>query len=183
MLEQRNVSVEQQKCAFKLLELNYTIEYRPGKDNQVVDALSRQQGLEKDAVELQEFQLIALLSIDLDELALQVEKDEGLQIIIRALKEDKNAPEGYYLKNGHLFNEGRLVIPAKSPFIPSLMKQFHDSDIGGHEGVLKTFKRMVREVCWKGMRSDVTEFIKSCEVCQKNKYTTLSHALPIPLQV
>lgn len=188
LLEQRAVSVEQQKWASKLLGLNYTIEYRPGKDNRVADALSRQQGLAKEELELQEFHLTTPLSIDLDELAMQVEKDEELQRIIRALKAEMEAPKGYYLKKGHLFNDGRLVIPAKSPFIPALMKQFHDSAIGGHEGVLKTFKRMAREVYWKGMRGDVTEFIKECEVCQWNKYSTLTPAgllspLPIPLQV
>lgn len=188
LLKQRAVSVEQQKWASKLLGLNFTIEYRPGKDNRVADALSRQKVVSTDAVDLHEFQLTAPLSIDLDELALQVEKDESLQLIIRDLEEGKEAPGGYYVKKGHLFHEGRLVIPAKFPFIPSLMKQFHDSAIGGHEGVLKTFKRMAREVCWKGMRTYVTEFIKSCEVCPKNKYSTLSPTglltpLPIPTQV
>ena len=42
LLEQRVVSVEQQKWASKLLGLNYTIEYMPGKDNRVADGLSRQ---------------------------------------------------------------------------------------------------------------------------------------------
>lgn len=188
LLEQRAVSVEQQKWASKLLGLNYTIEYMPGKDNRFADALSRQHGLAKEAVELQEFQLTAPLSIHLDELAIQVERDAALQGIIKALREGTEAPEGYYVREGFLFNEGRLVIPVKSPFIPALMKQFHDSAIGGHEGVFKTFKRMAREVWWEGMRSDVTEFIKSCEVCQKNKYSTLSPTgllspLPIPTQV
>lgn len=188
LLEQRAVSVEQQKWASKLLGLNYTIEYRPGKENRVADALSRQQAPVKELAEFQEFQLTAPLSIDLDELAMQVEKDGELHNIIEALKAEKEAPVGYYLKNVHLLNNGRLVIPAKSPFIPSLMKQFHDSAIGGHEGVLKTFKRMAKEVYWKGMRGDVTEFIKGCEVCQKNKYSTLTPVgllapLPIPLQV
>lgn len=188
LLEQRVVSVEQQKWASKLWGLNYTIEYRPGKENRVADALSRQHRVAKELTELHEFQLTASLSIDLDELALQVEKDEELQSIIKALKTEKEAPEGYYLKKGHLFNNGRLVITEKSPFIPSLMKQFHDSAIGGHEVVLKTFKRMAKEVYWKGMHGDVTEFIKACEVCQKNKYSTLTPAgllspLPIPLQV
>lgn len=89
---------------------------------------------------------------------------------------------------GVLFKDRRLVILAKSPFIPALLTQFHASAIGGHEGVLKTFKGMVREVFWPGMRSDITEFIKACEIFQKNKYSTLSPAgfltpLPIPTLV
>lgn len=80
------------------------------------------------------------------------------------------------------------MIPTNSPFIPALLRQFHDSAVGGHEGVLKNFKIMAREVYWKGMRSDITTFIKACEVCQRNKYSTLSPAgllspLPIPEQV
>lgn len=80
------------------------------------------------------------------------------------------------------------MIPAKSPFIPSLLKQFHYSAIGGHEGVLKSFKRMYREVYWTGMHGDITEYIKACEICQRNKYSTLSPAgllspLPIPSKV
>lgn len=96
--------------------------------------------------------------------------------------------EGYTVDNGVLLKDRRLVIPAKSPFIPALLNQFHSSLIGGHEGVLKTFKRMAREVYWPGMKSDIVEFIKSCETCQRNKYSTLSPAgllspLPIPTQV
>lgn len=135
-----------------------------------------------------EFQLTAPLSIDMDELALQVEKDDTLQRIIRGVLEGDKEFEGYTVEKGVLFKDNRLVIPAKSAFIPALLNQFHASVIGGHEGVLKTFKRMAREVYWPGMRSEITEFIKACEICQKNKYSTLSPEgllmpLPIPTQV
>ena len=111
-----------------------------------------------------------------------------MQSIIQGVQSGDQEFEGYCLNNEVLFKDRRLVIPAKSLFIPTLMNQFHDSAIGGHEGVLKTFKRMAREVYWKGMRSDITTFIKSCNVCQRNKYSTLSFAwllspLPIPEQV
>lgn len=72
LLEQRAVTVEQQKWASKLLGLNYTIECRPGKENRVADALSRRVELTGNAAEFKEFQLTAPLSIDMDELALQV---------------------------------------------------------------------------------------------------------------
>lgn len=184
LLEQRAVSVEQQKWASKLLGLNYTIEYRPGKDNRVADALSQIPGQE----EMLELQLTAPLTIDKEELAEQVARDEVLQYIINVVKNGETGTEGYSVKDGLLLKDDCLVIPAKSPFIPSLMKQFHNSNVGGHEGVLKTFKRMSREVLWKGMHADITEFIKVCTVCQQNKYSTLSPAgllslLSIPLQV
>jgi len=79
-------------------------------------------------------------------------------------------------------------LPESSPFIPKLLEQFHTSPIGGHEGAFKTFKRLSSEVYWKGMRKDVVEFLKGCQVCQQNKYSTLSPAgllqpLPIPTKV
>ena len=188
LLEQRAVSVEQQKWASKPLGLNYTIEYRPGKENRFADALSRRVGIASEAAEYMEFQLTAPLSIDMDELALQVEKDKALQRIITGVLNNEREYEGYTVEKGVLYKERRLVIPAKSPFIQALLTQFHASNIGGHEGVLKTFKRMSREVYWPGMRSDINEFIKACEICQRNKYSTLSPVgllspLPIPLQV
>lgn len=91
------------------------------------------------------------------------------------VKEGAPGTESYSVKDGVLMKDNRLVILEKSPFIHTLMRQFHDSKVGGHEGVLKTFKRIAREVMWKGMR-------------QQNKYSTLSPAgllspLPIPHQV
>ena len=103
---------------------------------------------------------------------------------------EKGETEGieFTLAHGLLYKNGRLVIPSGSPFIPKLLEQFHASAIGGHEGELKTFKRLTQEVYWKGMRRDVVEFIKGCEICQENKYSTLSPTgllspLPIPQKI
>lgn len=89
LLEQRAVSVEQEKWASKLLGLNFIIEYRPGKENRVADALSRRMDKKEESQELREFQLTAPLSIDMDELAFQVEKDDTLQMIIRGIQQGK----------------------------------------------------------------------------------------------
>ena len=164
--------------------LNYSIEYRPGKDNRVADALSLIPGND----EMFELQLTAPLTLDKEELARQLAQDAVLKNIMDAVNDGVAGTEGYSVKDGLLFKDIRLVIPEKSPFIPALLRQFHDSDVGCHEGVLKTFKRMVREVLWKGMRTDITDFIKACAVCQQNKYSTLSPAglltpLPIPQQM
>lgn len=86
-----------------------------------------------------------------------------------------------------LYKNDYVVIPQGSPFIPKLLEQFHSSAIGGHEGSLKTYKRLAQEVTWRGMRKDV-KYIVEFQVCQENKYSTLSPAgllspLPIPTQV
>lgn len=98
----------------------------------MADSLSRRVEL----TEFKEFQLTAPLSIDMDELALQVERDEALQAIINGVSNGDQEFDGYSVKEGVLFKDRCLVIPTNSPFIPALLSQFHASAIGGHEGVL-----------------------------------------------
>lgn len=44
----------------------------------------------------------------------------------------------YTIEGGKLMFKGRLVIPQKSELIPKLLKEFHDSVIGGHAGEFRT---------------------------------------------
>lgn len=66
LLDQKVVTAEQQRWASKLLGLDYTIEYKPGKENRVADALSRRPQVEQ----MMELMLMAPISLDRDELAL-----------------------------------------------------------------------------------------------------------------
>ncbi|KAF2295858.1 hypothetical protein GH714_034617 [Hevea brasiliensis] len=69
-----------------------------------------------------------------------------------------------------------------------LLQEFHDSPIGGHSGVLRTFKRIAQQFYWPSMRTQIQNYIAACTVCQKNKAANSSPAgllqpLPIPHQV
>lgn len=50
-----------------------------------------------------------------------------------------------------------------------LIKQFHDSLIGGHQGVSRTSRRLKKQFSWRGLKQDVRNYIKTCTLCQKNK--------------
>ena len=52
------------------------------------------------------------------ELALQVEKDESFHVIINGVNKGEKEFEECSVENGVLFKDRRLVVPAKSPFIP-----------------------------------------------------------------
>ncbi|GJY39911.1 retrotransposon-related protein [Tanacetum coccineum] len=64
---------------------------------------------------------------------------------------------------------------------PSCAKHY----FGGHLGIQVTTKKMCAMVYWKKMRKQIKQFIRDCDVCQRNKpelvpYPGLLQPLPIP---
>jgi hypothetical protein len=52
-----------------------------------------------------------------------------------------------------------------------ILKEMHECPIGGHQGIQRTYERLKLYVTWPGMFQDVENYIKKCEICQKNKFT------------
>ncbi|TYK02417.1 putative mitochondrial protein [Cucumis melo var. makuwa] len=56
--------------------------------------------------------------------------------------------------------------------------------LGGDSKFLRTYKRLIEELHWMGMKSDVKKYVEQCEICQRNKSESLSPAellQPLPL--
>lgn len=58
----------------------------------------------------------------------EVEGDLGLKKIMEEVKEDPNSHPAYMIENGRLHYKGRLVLSARSGWIPKLFSEFHNSD-------------------------------------------------------
>jgi len=164
--------------------LKYRIEYKPGVDNKVADALSRRPPTEA----LSQLTITGPPTIDLTALKAEIQQDHELSQILKNWAQGDHHDSDFTVADGLIYRKGCLVIPVGSPFIPKMLEKFHTSPIGGHEGALKTFKRLTSEVYWRGLRKDVVNYIKGCQICQENKYSTLSPAgllspLPIPQQI
>jgi hypothetical protein len=72
--------------------------------------------------------------------------------------------------------------------IPTLLKEFHSTPQGGHSGFYKTYRRLAANVYWIGMKGAVQEFVRSCDICQRQKYLASSpggllQPLPIPERI
>ncbi|KAL0545247.1 hypothetical protein IC582_020397 [Cucumis melo] len=179
LLEQREVQPQFQKWLTKLLGYDFEIIYQPGLQNKAADALSRME----HPLELNTMSTSGI--VDMEIVTKEVEKDEELQLIAQQLQADP-PPEGKYsLLNGKLLYKGRVVLSKSPSLIPSLLHTFHDSIFGGHSGFLRTYKRMSGELFWKGMKTDVKNYVEQCEICQRNKYEATKPAgvlqpLPIP---
>jgi len=98
-------------------------------------------------------------------------------------------PNGSFTwRNGLLLYKGRVVIPNDATLRATLLHEMHDTKVGGHSGVLRTFKKLVQQFYWPGMHKAVQNYVKECEICQKTKAETLALAgllqpLSIPCQV
>lgn len=68
-----------------------------------------------------------------------------------------------------------MVIHADSPPRQTVLQEFHDTTIGGHVGVARTYHRVASNFCWKGMKKNVYNYVASRQVCQQMKD---SHQLP-----
>lgn len=94
----------------------------------------------------------------------------------------------YSWRNGLLYYKNCVVLPPNSPLLIQLLQEFHNSQMGGHSGVLRTYKRLAQQFYWPSMFQRVQEYVSSCDICQRVKSETLAPAgllqpLPIPFQV
>lgn len=109
-----------------------------------------------------------------------------LKEIMMELQDDPTAiaRPGLSLKQGLLFKQGRLVISSQSRCIPLLLKEFHSSLNGGHSRFLRMYRRIMSNLYWISMTKCVKEFVKSCDICQGQKYVASSPmGLLQPLQI
>ena len=50
-----------------------------------------------------------------------------------------------------------------------IIESRHDQKTAGHKGVAKTIELITRDFTWKGLRKDVEEYIRRCDICCKTK--------------
>ena len=49
-----------------------------------------------------------------------------------------------------------------------LLKLAHDSVFAGHLGIAATKKSLISRFKWPGVTKDISNYVKSCEICQKH---------------
>lgn len=112
---------------------------------------------------------------------------------------DTELNECYYLKpNGILMrrwkpphvaqdheweNVHQVVVPKE--YRQDIMSLAHDSSLAGHLGVRKTLSRIWQHFYWPNIRRDVSQYCKSCHVCQlvgkSNKPIPTAPLIPLPV--
>ena len=108
LLQQRISTPDQQNWVAKLLGYNFEICYRPSKENQAVDALSRrEEGAYNSLVSFPTWE-------EGYQLLQEANQDPVLQKIRTDLLKDPSSQPGFILQNGILYHKGQLVISSIS---------------------------------------------------------------------
>lgn len=85
----------------------------------------------------------------------------------------------------YLGNSDRLYIPADAALRTRLLHECHDAPTAGHLGKDKTLEQVKRRFYWPRMDTDVLQYVRTCDACQRNKSSQqatpgLLQPLPIP---
>ncbi|GKT19588.1 hypothetical protein ADUPG1_011533, partial [Aduncisulcus paluster] len=146
-----------------LSEYSFDIIHVAGAQNGAADCLSRLP-IKKGPVKSQ---VLCVQPIGL-------EFDANNALVKELLELQKEYPVEEELEkteNGLLvLSSSALYIPEVESFRRKLIKWAHASLLGGHKGINATLKFLAkRKIKWAGIRKDISQFIKSCLVCQRER--------------
>ena len=162
----------------KLMGLQFTIEYKKGRENTIADVLSRK---------CTEGSVAAIYQIGSD--LLQTVKDtynedNKIQKIIDKIQLLQQSYKQYEWQREVLKRKGRIVVGQQQEVRNKLLAYFHESVLGGHSEASHTYKRLNQIFYWKRMQKEVKDWVHKCTVCQRNKpVLTKSASLLQPLLV
>lgn len=168
-LQQRISSPDQQCWLAKLLGYQFEVKYKPGLENRAADSLSRCY----DEIEMNTIVSVPLWA-DKQKLLDELANDPYVQKLTEEVQQAPDKKPGFEVKQGVLFYHGRLVISPESPSIPVLLEEFHSTPTGGHSGFLRTYRRLSDNLYWVGMQKRIRDFVRACDVCQRQKYSATS---------
>jgi len=98
------------------------------------------------------------------------DRDQTYLAILKALLEgDSKVDTNFGIEKDLLLYKNRWYIPKDEGLRGTIMAAEHDSKIAGHLGTYKTIGRVRANFYWPKMDENITEYVRSCEVCQNNK--------------
>jgi len=85
------------------------------------------------------------------------------------LKGDSKVDTNCSIEKDLLLFKNRWYIPKDEGLRRTIMEAEHDSKIAGHFETYKTICRVRANLYWPKMDENITEYVRSCDVCQRNK--------------
>src|SRR3954465_3203553 len=169
-----------------MADYDFKIEYLPGKQNVVADAISHHPDLQLNSV----FQIVNDFKVQVKD---TISKDPDFEHICKNLLNlpTKKMSPPSLLAHYSLDQEGNLFYDKDHLCIPQgelrtqILHDHHDAPIAGHQGIERMYATIHRMFYWPRMNNDVRQYVKSCDSCQRIKASQqvpggLLQPLPIP---
>jgi hypothetical protein len=181
LAEQKLTSGPQHKAFIKLLGLQYKIQYKKGNDNGAADALSRQQYATQEETNVAS----AVITKWLETVAEGYSQDPEAKALVTELSLVGSNEKGYSLDDGIIKYKGHIWLGNHKEAHKAILLSLHSNGIGGHSRVTATYNKIKALFAWLGMKQDIANHIRNCEVCLKAKAEHIKtpgllHPLPIP---
>jgi len=178
----KNSSQRLMRWAWKIQEFSPHIKYIKGATNIVADYLSRYPVKTEDCDEKEadymyppvqgKLALVSTVNLDAVKEA-QITDPFCMKITAKLPSPNFQINNDVVFK---IFAETSKTVPViPASLITETLKQFHDHVVGGHLGVSKTYSKMKSRVYYPGLKKIVTDYIRTCDTCQKVNY---SHKKP-----
>ncbi len=141
------------------------------------------------------------LHFELDNsIVIEQHKDPGLRsLLAKAISQTASQHQAncFYFQNKVLMRKWRpLEVPANQEWmvhhqivIPTkyrneILHLAHETPLSGHQGITKTYEKILSHFFWPGLKADVVKFCNSCHVCQvvgkPNQTIPVAPLQPIP---
>lgn len=152
------------RWCLRLSQFTFDVQHRPGTQNVVPDALSRQvsflqtQSLIPDEWYLQTIEKILDSPDDYPDFRV-----EG-----QALYKYLPSP----LPNESNLSDWKLVVPTDNR--EPILQQMHDDPTAAHLGTAKTMARILEFYYWPKLRQSVSRYVKNCKICASQKCDNLA---------
>ena len=123
-------------------------------------------------------------------------EDYQSDLAFRKIWADKNREAGYWNGNGRFLKDERgLLFFLDGDYQPRLcvpkgrrnfiLREAHENPLeSAHAGLEQLWQNLSQKFYWKRMKADIIEWCKSCDVCQKTKFTNFNkfgYLIPNPI--
>lgn len=119
----------------------------------------------------------------LDEIKAENESKARTKELLEKHTKTGEGSTSYVVKNGILFFKNRYYLNEDFPLIKKILYELHDSQLGGHSGIHRTWKRVAKYFFCPNMGVQIKKYVKECLVCQQVKSSNTKMAgllMPLP---
>ena len=95
--------------------------------------------------------------------------DANYQSLLASTQAQPSATKLSILDNRLYDQKGRCVVPEGNDLRQMIISTCHEDPHAGHPGRLRTIQRVEDYWIWDSLRRDVTDFVRTCQVCQMTK--------------